>query len=158
MVGKRFGRLLVLEPSTPGRQYSWKCICDCGLTKHALGVMLRKGQAKSCGCLQPRRIPPIGGKRRTPLQRARYFGVGYEPNITLRTLIKRRGDKCGLCGFPVIIGTWGVWNPLQGSIDHIVPMVRGGEHTWSNVQVAHHVCNTGKHTRVGKSNRILSAF
>ena len=30
------------------------------------------------------------------------------------------------------------------SIDHIVPLSWGGLHSWANVQLAHHGCNTAK--------------
>ena len=83
-------------------------------------------------------------KRPTFRQRATHFGVSYEKNITLRVLIERDGDGCGICGEPVERGVWGTYRPRAGSIDHIVPMSRGGGHTWDNVQVAHHLCNTRK--------------
>jgi 5-methylcytosine-specific restriction endonuclease McrA len=34
--------------------------------------------------------------------------------------------------------------PLYPSIDHIVPMSKGGDHVWNNVQVAHIICNSYK--------------
>ena len=40
------------------------------------------------------------------------------------------------------------WNkycgPLYPSIDHIIAMVNGGGHIWSNVQLAHMMCNSEK--------------
>lgn len=55
MIGKRFGRLLVLKDS--GRRASdgsilWTCKCDCGNIKDILGTNLRKGKVTSCGCYQ----------------------------------------------------------------------------------------------------------
>ncbi len=51
MVGKRFGRLLVLAraDSTDGRAH-WLCRCDCGNTSTPNGKQLRRGLANSCGC------------------------------------------------------------------------------------------------------------
>ena len=34
--------------------------------------------------------------------------------------------------------------PMYPSIDHIIPMSKGGGHIWSNVQVAHIICNSIK--------------
>lgn len=39
-------------------------------------------------------------------------------------------------------------NPLSASIDHIVPLSKGGTHTKDNVQLAHFLCNSRKGARV----------
>lgn len=49
LVGKRFGRLIVLEYAG---EKKWKCQCDCGETTVADGDSLRSGNKRSCGCLQ----------------------------------------------------------------------------------------------------------
>ena len=53
MVGKRFGRLVILEyvGTTKWRLALWNCYCDCGNTIIVIGSNLRKGVTKSCGCL-----------------------------------------------------------------------------------------------------------
>ena len=55
LVGKRFGRLVVLsiapERIHNGRR-QYLCICDCGNTCVVIGKYLRTGHTKSCGCLQ----------------------------------------------------------------------------------------------------------
>lgn len=78
--------------------------------------------------------------------RARKYGVEYVPGITLKKLVKRDGLTCKLCGERC---DWddkqrGACGPLYPSLDHIIPMVRGGGHVWSNVQVAHILCNSIK--------------
>lgn len=51
--GERFGRLLVIERSgSRNGQILWRCVCDCGKEKIALSYLLRKGDTRSCGCLQ----------------------------------------------------------------------------------------------------------
>ena len=30
------------------------------------------------------------------------------------------------------------------TLDHIIPLSKGGSHTWDNVQLAHMGCNAGK--------------
>ena len=53
LTGKRFGRLLVVEKSESKNGYAaWLCRCDCGNEKIISGNELRKGKAKSCGCLR----------------------------------------------------------------------------------------------------------
>lgn len=68
MVGKRIGRLLVIERSPPATkcgQARWLCICDCGRTTTALGAALRNEQVRSCGCLG-REARVKHGYRHTP--------------------------------------------------------------------------------------------
>ncbi len=54
IVGKRYGRLLVLSDagiSASGKK-RFLCRCDCGQEKSVLGVSLQRGATRSCGCLQ----------------------------------------------------------------------------------------------------------
>lgn len=48
-------------------------------------------------------------------------------------LYQRDRGICGICGKKVENG--------EISIDHIIPITRGGTHTWGNVQLAHTNCN-----------------
>ena len=53
IAGKRFGRLVAIEP-TRERQCGrvvWKCKCDCGNTSYVTSLNLLSGNTKSCGCL-----------------------------------------------------------------------------------------------------------
>lgn len=55
MIGKRFGRLTVIEesPIRKNRAIWWICQCECGnVSKPIRGALLRNGESKSCGCLQ----------------------------------------------------------------------------------------------------------
>lgn len=55
MIGKRFGRLVVLERTTPrGEKHpKFKCICDCGTIKDGVcQTNLSRGHVMSCGCLR----------------------------------------------------------------------------------------------------------
>jgi len=52
LAGQRFGRLAVLRRSKRHSwQTTWLCQCDCGRIKIVGGVELKRGDAKSCGCL-----------------------------------------------------------------------------------------------------------
>lgn len=50
-VGKRFGRLVALEPIRRNNRIYWSCQCDCGVVRVVEGRSMRKGLSKSCGCL-----------------------------------------------------------------------------------------------------------
>lgn len=58
LVGKRFGRLVVLRPSETGVRYgdrvvkAWHCRCDCGNETDVSENSLLRGYTKSCGCLK----------------------------------------------------------------------------------------------------------
>lgn len=54
LVGKRFGRLTVIEDSgerTPKHQVKWHCVCDCGNHVYVPTCYLTTGDTRSCGCL-----------------------------------------------------------------------------------------------------------
>ncbi|QDM56277.1 HNH endonuclease [Gordonia phage SweatNTears] len=55
----------------------------------------------------------------------------------------RDGWICQLCADPVDPDDKhpSKWSP---SLDHIIPLSRGGTHTWDNVQLAHLGCNSSK--------------
>lgn len=52
MVGKRFGRLVVLERCGRDAHHNilWRCRCDCGVVRLVRASHLRMGQVQSCGC------------------------------------------------------------------------------------------------------------
>ena len=75
--------------------------------------------------------------------------------ITFAKLIKRDGNICALCGKPVDINDFHlsktgriVPNANYPSVDHIIPLAKGGTHTWDNVQLAHFLCNSLKSDNV----------
>lgn len=47
---------------------------------------------------------------------------------------------CGICGLPVY--------PRRFHVDHIIPIARGGEHSYANTQPAHPFCNISKSDRL----------
>lgn len=53
MIGKRFGRLVVVEKTEQRKRRSvvWKCLCDCGNFFFAETRKLNEGKIKSCGCI-----------------------------------------------------------------------------------------------------------
>jgi hypothetical protein len=58
LTDKIFGRLTVVKrayKAAPG-DYFWECKCSCGSIKIARGHTLRKGELRSCGCLQKEQL------------------------------------------------------------------------------------------------------
>lgn len=67
-------------------------------------------------------------------------------DITLEALYRRDAGVCYLCGG---LCDWddkhdNVVGANYPSIDHIIPIARGGLHSWGNVRLAHHLCNAVK--------------
>lgn len=54
LTGKKFGRLTVIKfiGVKNKRRRFWECICECGNKSDCLGENLKKGDTRSCGCLQ----------------------------------------------------------------------------------------------------------
>ena len=70
LIGKRYGRLLVISRQENNRhgQTKWLCLCDCG--KHATpnGRALVAGHSQSCGCISAEKITLVNkthGKTRS---------------------------------------------------------------------------------------------
>lgn len=87
------------------------------------------------------------GRQDSHRQRAIKFGCTYDGTVTLKKLIKRDGLRCAICG-EMCDPNDRSWNKNMGAmsptIDHIIPMAKGGGHIWDNVQVAHAICNSYK--------------
>lgn len=94
------------------------------------------------------------------MRRERIKDGEYE-TITLEKLIERDKGICHICGKKVAkqermkAGVKSVLHAAYPTVDHIIPISRGGSHTWENVKLAHLSCNSIK----GGSNRIpLDAY
>ena len=79
------------------------------------------------------------------LRRVRKLGNEHE-DFELREIFDRDGWQCQLCGQPV--DREAKWpHPEFPTLDHIVPVSKGGGHLRSNVQCAHLHCNLVKHVK-----------
>lgn len=66
----------------------------------------------------------------------------------------RDGYRCGICSSRVDMAK--VWpHPMSPSLDHVVPLTKGGAHDPSNVQLAHLRCNSAKGNRGGGEQLML---
>ena len=67
----------------------------------------------------------------------------YRADVIRSDIWTRDKFTCQLCGHALDMGE-AVPHPLAPTIDHIVPLARGGTHEPSNVQAAHFLCNAVK--------------
>jgi 5-methylcytosine-specific restriction endonuclease McrA len=67
--------------------------------------------------------------------------------IPIQSIYRRDAGRCQLCRKPVHKA---LRYPHQGSatLDHIIPITKGGQHTSENVQLAHARCNKSKGNRL----------
>ena len=78
--------------------------------------------------------------------------IVVDKGINIERLYEKSNGVCALCGGKCNLadhvirddGSF-VVGATYPSIDHIKPISKGGLHEWSNVQLAHHVCNSKKH-------------
>lgn len=71
-------------------------------------------------------------------RRSRLEGVAAE-RVDRLVVFSRDKWTCGLCRLPVA--------KADASIDHIIPIAKGGSHTYQNCQTAHLKCNLSKGAR-----------
>lgn len=72
-------------------------------------------------------------------------------SISIAAIMGRNGNYCYICGgacdyddFVVTDNGYFIAGETYPSIDHVIPVARGGTHTWGNVRLAHRKCNWGK--------------
>ena len=71
-----------------------------------------------------------------------------------KEIFERDGWICGICGKKVSKALEHP-NPRSASLDHIIPLSRGGNHIRINVQLAHLGCNRKKQAHRNGQLRLL---
>jgi 5-methylcytosine-specific restriction endonuclease McrA len=74
-------------------------------------------------------------------KRARYYGCVYAP-LNRKYIFERDNYKCYLCGIDVVLSK--IYREDQATIDHVIPMSKGGAHTYDNVKTCCNKCNSKK--------------
>lgn len=79
-------------------------------------------------------------------RRARRNQVPFEEGITRVALRKRGGDFCAYCKVELnfVRAKNREFSPADATIEHRLPLSRGGKHTWANVVLACRACNLSK--------------
>lgn len=88
---------------------------------------------------------------RNRMNRLKRYNVEIiDSDISLQELYKRDDGDCHLCGeqcdykdYTKDNGAF-IVGPSYPSIDHLLPRSKGGVHSWDNIKLAHHYCNTIK--------------
>jgi 5-methylcytosine-specific restriction endonuclease McrA len=85
-------------------------------------------------------VDRIAQQRRDAIKR----GVFVE-DVQLDVLFVRDCGTCQLCRKPVVERS----GQMGPSIDHVIPLSKGGEHSYANTQLSHLLCNSQKGDRSG---------
>lgn len=86
---------------------------------------------------------PRCGRRAAKDRRRALERDAFVAPVNRRSVYERDRWVCQLCREPVARGK-AVPHPKAPTIDHIVPLARGGTHEPANVQLAHYLCNSIK--------------
>lgn len=61
---------------------------------------------------------------------------GFVERIDRQRVFETSGGVCGICHDPLTFDDM--------AVDHIIPLARGGAHSYANVQATHRLCNAKK--------------
>lgn len=141
------------------------CSKSCGQEAKRIAVRKSTGLCLDCGADIP--LPDHRGnisfrcpscrherfrnQRRAGKQKRRAWTKGAEAEKIISVEIFERDEwRCGICGHSVD-ATLEYPHRMSASLDHRVPLVRGGAHSPANVQCAHLQCNMDKGARLAAS-------
>ncbi len=104
--------------------------------QHAVGMLVRQvaviEAAREGAVFGPYPLPEV-------LRLVRYVKTGFLyakiPGWTKRGVLRRDKHTCGYC------------SEFAATVDHIVPLSRGGQNTWTNTVACCQPCNTKKANR-----------
>ena len=101
------------------------------------GFVTTSGRARFCSDRCRKRH-----KNRLKDERIYWYGEP-DKDITLEKVFLRDGGKCRSCG-AILSFKGSPQGDLYPSVDHAVPLSKGGTHTWGNVQLMCRGCNRTK--------------
>jgi len=83
------------------------------------------------------------------LRKARKKKTKTERGISKLALKKKFGTKCYYCGkeMDFSVGKGRIFNRDMATIEHLIPLARGGEHTFVNTVLACRYCNISKNSK-----------
>lgn len=143
----------MMKARVPAR---FKNCCECGQTfLVGFGTKTSGGHEKFCSqiCMRMHRKKIKRNQNRAHDKRLKRCAV-IDHSINLKDLYDRDLGICWLCGSRC---DWNdkrirkrtvICGETYPSIDHVLPIAKGGEHIWENVRLAHRGCNSHKRDMV----------
>lgn len=90
LIGRRYGRWLVVAAAPRTYQTMWECRCDCGTKRNVSGANLTSGHSTSCGCFREENRPNLvlnrdnrGDKNPRAQLNMRKYGTNYVPSSSV---------------------------------------------------------------------------
>lgn len=117
------------------RRSQWRRANPAEARQHDAEQHTRHREARNAQSRQWRSAHPDDVRRYRHERRARLRGQGVE-HVDRLVVLERHDGVCGICGEDV--------DPFRFHVDHIVPLSRGGAHSYANTQPAHALCNQRK--------------
>ena len=124
-----------------GKQLSFG-FCACGeMLNHFIGY-----KGKQCNTCAKK----AANKHKELVRRCKISNALVDSDITLPKLYQKENGICYLCGG---LCNWNdkevrentiICGNQYPSIDHVIPLAKGGLHSWDNIRLAHRICNSLK--------------
>jgi hypothetical protein len=98
--------------------------------------------SRSCSTRESNRQKTLRGGT-SDRGRAMRYGCDYQP-VDRGKVFERDGWVCYLCGAPTPRELRGKNHPRAPHADHVIPLTRGGSHTYGNMRCSCQLCNLSK--------------
>lgn len=130
------------------RRLSGEC-SECGVAFRRSTVWQKA--CADCGVARERRLTRARNRAQgnggSHVRRAKKFGCEYE-TVNVVEVFRRDGYRCQRCGAATPSHLRGSRAETAPNLDHIIPLVLGGSHTYANTQCLCLKCNLRKGARM----------
>lgn len=130
--------------------YSTMPLCSCGRIatppKGKRHYRQSQGRSKMCEICRAEKQKQADINRASSKYRVRAEVMKRGERIEVDSLVLRDGFDCQICFEPIDWSKRGS-RRLSPSVDHIVPISKGGEHVYDNCRMVHFGCNAKKGNR-----------
>ena len=135
-------------------------------TKHGLKLLKKicahcggafktyRGRKNTCGELCSKRLMKQAENNR---RRAERYGSKHIEKVEIATLFFRDNGRCQICNRKLNLDR-AVPHKMAATIDHVVPLSLGGEHSYKNTQLACFMCNSIKGNRTVEGGEQMLLF
>lgn len=135
----------------PSAEHSLSALCEregCDRPRQARDLCKPhyRREARADG-REKRKIWDDKGRKNYQVRLERLDGANNSDPVMLRALIRRGDRDCPECGEEIDLSLE-YPHPMYRTIDHIIPLAKGGKHILSNCQLMHYQCNAAKGVRL----------